>query len=384
LEVEKMPYLLSSENVLNYLVDNKITDSSFDSIREISPKSGKNFNLLVSFHNNASFLVKQERFNQEGETLGEFWNEWYLQKLLGTFPELAMLRSQVTETVHFDADRSIMVFEYLQDFLDLSDFYRDHESREERFPPAVAAQLADTLALIHRSTYRHQEYENYLTQLNHGTPMNHVPSILYELERIGVEVFGCVRLESLEFLRLFQRFDSLRTAIAELKQAWSPTCLTHQDIRLRNVLLHRDWETMTTESAIRLIDWEKIGWGDPAYDLGGLTANYLGIWLGSLVVHKGLDIATSLKLAGVPLAQLQPSLSTLVRTYLEQFPEILSDRPDFLRRVTQFAGVTLIDEIVIKLNHRAPFDNLDICALQVAKTLLCQPEQGIRTIFGGV
>lgn len=374
-----MTFLLSSENVLNYLEENRITCFNVPPFHKISTKSGKNFNLLVHFENENDFLVKQERFDQRGNTQGEFWNEWFLHQLFRQFPELEPLRSRVTEAIHFDADRSILVFEYLQDYSDLSDFY--DEPRVDRFPSSIAAVLGETLALIHRSTYCNQNYENYLTQLNNGTPMNQAPSILYGLERIGVEVFSRVRSESLEFFRLFQRFESLSAAIAELKLSWNPTCLVHRDLRLSNVLLHGDWETMTSP-AIRIIDWEKFGWGDPAFDVGSLIAHYLKIWLNRLVVHKGLEISISLKLAEVSIEQLQPSLFRLVQAYLAGFPEILEARSDFLHRVIQFAGVVLIEGIVIKLDYHDAFNNRDICTLQVAKTLLCQSETAMRSILG--
>jgi hypothetical protein len=113
-----------------------------------------------------------------------------------------------------------------------------------------------------------------------------------------------------------------------------------------------------------------------------LIGSYLQIWLNSLVVSKSIDIEESLRMAMTPLEQLQPSIAALVTAYIGNFPEILECRPDFLRRVMQFSGLALIIHIQAMLQHQKTFGNIGICTLQVAKSLLCRPEQSIATVFG--
>jgi thiamine kinase-like enzyme len=145
--------------------------------------------------------------------------------------------------------------------------------------------------------------------------------------------------------------------------------------------LHTDWQ-QTNESIIRLIDWERNSWGDPAFDLGTLLASYIQIWLGSLVISKSLSIEESLSLAMTPLEQIQPSMATLTKAYLETFPEILKHRPDFLLTVVQFAGFALIQQIQAMIQYQKSFGNTGIAMLQVAKSLLCLPERSLSTVFG--
>ena len=133
---------------------------------------------------------------------------------------------------------------------------------------------------------------------------------------------------------------------------------------------------------MRLIDWERCSWGDPAFDLGTLIASYLRLWLSSLVVSKTIDIEESLRMAMTPLELLQPSIAALTQAYLKQFPEILVRSPDFLSRVVQFAGLTLIQQIHATIQYQKTFGNSGICMLQVAKSLLCRPAQSMSTVFG--
>ena len=179
-------------------------------------------------------------------------------------------------------------------------------------------------------------------------------------------------------------------AIAELGESFCADCLTHNDLKLNNILVPDDWQQVKEGKdldidnivQLRLIDWERCGWGDPAFDLGSLISSYLVIWLNSLVVGKSIAIEEALRMAMTPLEELQPSMTALIRSYLAGFPEILKYHPDFLRRVLQFAGLSLIVKIQAILQHQKSFNNTGICMLQVAKTLLCHPEASISTIFG--
>ena len=170
-------------------------------------------------------------------------------------------------------------------------------------------------------------------------------------------------------------------AIAQLGKSVTPSCLTHKDLKLNNILLYKDWQN-NQNNIIRLIDWERSAWGDPAFDLGTLIGSYVQIWLGSLVISNSLSIEESLRLAITPLELLQPSIGALTLAYLNTFPEILAHRPDFLQRVVQFTGFTLIQQIQAMIQYEKSFGNMGIAMLQVAKTLLSRPVQSMPTIFG--
>jgi len=379
-----MTLLLNSQNVFKYLVGQSIYTQEEPDLSQIELKFAKNFNLLVGLQDGRKLLVKQERHNQEGKTAGEFLNEWRIQEFSQRFPELSYIRPLLPEVLHFNANDSVIVFNYLNDYCDLADFY----TKENVFPTAIATEIGATLATIHRATFNRQEYEGFFSQNFEDVSIDQTPKSISGLERISPEVFGLVPTDGLKFFALYQRYDSLGKGISELATAFKPCCLTHNDLKLNNILLHNDWEQAlskaepSSNSVIRLIDWERGNWGDPGFDLGMLIASYLQIWLSSLVVSKSIEIEESLRLAMTPLEQLQPSITALTRAYLGNFPEILEHRPDFLRRVVQFSGFALIQQIQAMLQYQKSFGNTGICMLQVAKSLLCRPEQSIPTVFG--
>ncbi|MBW4687445.1 MAG: aminoglycoside phosphotransferase family protein [Komarekiella atlantica HA4396-MV6] len=372
-----MTFSLNFHNVFDYLVEQGLCNQSEQSPSKIEPVAAKNFNLLLTFTDGRKLLVKQERHNQDGKTAGEFFREWRIQEFLQQFPNLGNYRSFLPEVLHFDRENSIIVFRYLDDYRDLMDFY----TKENSFTTEIATAIGNTLGTIHRDTFNRQKYQEFFSKNSDNLMADQVSHLVRRLERVEPEIFGLVPGDGLKFFALYQRYDSLGQAIAQLANAVTPSCLTHNDLKLNNILLYKDWQD-SSNNIVRLIDWERSTWGDPAFDLGTLIGSYVQIWLGSLVISNSLSIEESLRLAITPLELLQPSIGTLTQAYLNTFPEILEHRSDFLQRVVQFTGFALIQQIQAMIQYQKSFGNMGIAMLQVAKTLLSRPVQSMPTIFG--
>ncbi len=372
-----MMFLLSSQNVFHYLIKHNLLNPSTKQISKIEQITAKNFNLLVRFEDNTSLLVKQEIRDRDGKAEGDFLKEWQIQEMIRQFPKLRHLSKFLPELLWFDRQNFLLIFRYLDNYLDLYDFY----IKGNQFPLKIATQIGKTLATLHRDSYSCQDYQEFFVT-NDGNQKNHqVHRLIRSWERIEPEIFGEVPAEALKFFALYQKYDSLGNAIAQLGNSFKFSCLTHNDLKLNNILLNRDWE-LKDENILRLIDWERFCWGDPAFDLGTIISSYLQIWLSSLVISQSLTIEESLGSAMIPLKSLQPSIASLQKAYLQVFPMILKHRPDFLERTVQFAGFTLIQQIQAKIQFQKCFDNTGIVMLQVGKSLLCRPKHSIPTIFG--
>ncbi|XHR81065.1 MAG: phosphotransferase [Gloeotrichia echinulata GP01] len=372
-----MTFILTSHNVFDYLITKGLCNQSDQPPSKIEPLTAKNFNLLVNLSDSHKLLVKQERHNQQGKAAGEFLSEWRIQEFLQRFPEVDQYRLFLPEVLHFDAENSIIVFKYLNDYRDLMDFY----TKEKSFSTEIAQEIGTILGTIHRDSFNRQEYQEFFSENSENLRANQVSHLIRGLERVEPEIFGLVPDDGLKFFALYQRYDSLGEAIAELGNSLTLSCLTHNDLKLNNILLYKDWQD-SSNNIIRLIDWERSAWGDPAFDLGTLIASYVQIWLGSLVISNSLTIEESLRLAMIPLELLQPSIGTLTQAYLNTFPTIVEHRPDFLQRVVQFTGFAIIQQIQSMIQYEKSFGNMGIAMLQVAKALLCRPLQSMPTIFG--
>lgn len=376
-----MPFLLSSENTPHYLLDsNLIAKESLENLQVNAGGFGKNFNLLVTLSPEHQLLVKQERHLRNGKTANEFINERQFHQLLHNFVELNQLLSIVSEVLHFDEEHSILVYKYLHNYYDLSQFF----AQENIFPELISSAIGKAIADIHRRTFDCYDYRKFYQFPEKSSA--YVYNNILNIERLSPEILGSIPNDCLKFFVLYQRFESLRAAILELTQNWHFCCVTHNDLKLNNVLLHQDWQQFSEtekpqESLVRLIDWERSAWGDPAWDLGTLIASYLQLWLKSLIADPSVSIEESIKLSTTPLKVVQPSIVVLVKSYLQYFPEILQRYPYFLQRVIQVAGLALIESIRAQIEHQKYFGNNSIYMLQVAKGLLCRPEKSFTTIF---
>ncbi|AFZ01493.1 phosphotransferase [Calothrix sp. PCC 6303] len=392
-----MTFLLNSQNVSDYLIESRLCSQEEVEKIQIELKPAKNFNLLITLQNNRKLLVKQELLDRNGKSSGEFLGEQKIQKIFTTFPELNFIDAFLPKILHFDAENSIMVLKYLDDYQDLMEFY----TKEQIFSEDIASAIGYILATIHRCTFNKTEYKNFLSEKVDNSEDNYnnnlVSYIIRRLERIEPEIYSSIPADSLRFFTLYQKYDSLGKALTDLADSVVPCCLIHNDLKLNNILVKQlladpNWQQLVTHdnqdsknhqsNIIRLIDWERCAWGDPAFDLGMLIGSYIQLWLGSLVISKSLSLEESLTLAMIPIEKLQPSIAQLTLVYLQTFPDIVEHRTDFLLQVMRFIGFSLIQAIQAMIQYKKSFGNSGIAMLQVAKSLLCRPEESMPTIFG--
>lgn len=369
-----MNTILSIQNVGDYLVTQQLCKPEEVNLLQIKILSAKNFNLLVTFPDRHKLLVKQRRYNPDRKIETEFAQEAKIQAFLRQFPPIEQIAPFFPQLVHFDPANSVIIFNYLDDYQDLDDFY----SQTQEFEPKIALQVGQILGKIHSLTFQQNLYQKYFHPPDSSSnKRRHIDPEKFTI--ITPEIYGKVTLDEIKFLSLYQRYDSLSKAATELSNRLSYCCLAHNDCKLSNILIPHDWQT---NDNIIFIDWEKSFWGDPSLDLGMLIASYLQIWLDSLVVSSAIPIQESLRLATIPLELLQPSIASLILGYLQQFPLILQENPDFLSLVTQCAGFTLIYRVRIRIQYQKTLSNNGIAMLQVGKSLLCKPVDSIPTILG--
>jgi hypothetical protein len=111
-----------------------------------------------------------------------------------------------------------------------------------------------------------------------------------------------------------------------------------------------------------------------------MVASYLLLWLNSLVVQRTMSIEETLQLAVIPLDTIRPSISALISGYVRKFPEIIELDLDFATKTIQFAGVSLIIQVLANIQHQKVFTNSGIATLQVAKSLLCRPRESMSVV----
>lgn len=380
-----MGIILGSENVVDFLREQNLCPPDVKITEPIICKESKNFNLVVKLSNNQSFIVKQNRVDSQGKMSGSLVTEWLVQELINKFKDLTFLiQPLISEVLLFDWQNSAIVSVFYDQYIALDDFYEHRQS----YDPKIAQVVGTNLAKIHSATYLQQQQREFLAQYLRLEMATQPPSFVRRINTISPSIFAEICPDGLDFYRLYQRFASLNQAVIQLYEHIQPACLTHNDLTLDNFIvataLNLDTDQEIRPEQLKIIDWEFINWGDPAVDLGMVVSQYLAEWLNSLVADRNLDLNTTLSLATCPLEKITPSLEAFLQAYLAQFPEILEHRPDFVSRVVQLAGIGILKRMEFYVGRHYHFHNDALCKLQVAKTLLCEPEQGITTLFGSI
>jgi hypothetical protein len=377
-----MGIILGSENVVDFLKEHNLCLPNFQLTEPVICKESKNFNLVVKLGDNKSFIVKQNRVDSQGKMSGSLVTEWLVQELINKFSGLALIQPLISEVVLFDWENSAVVSVFYDQYTALDDFYESCKSYHFKLAQVVGINLAK----IHSATYQQQEHRDFLAQYLRLELATQPPGFIRRINSINPSIFATICPDGLDFYRLYQRFPSLNQAVIDLYNQIQPACLTHNDLTLDNFIvetaLDLDTNTEIKPEQVKIIDWEFINWGDPAVDLGMVVSQYLAEWLNTLVADRNLDLNTTLSLATCPLEKITPSLEAFLQGYLTQFPQILEDRPDFVSRVVQLAGIGILKRMEFYIGRHYHFHNDALCRLQVAKTLLCEPEQGIATLFG--
>ncbi|MCH9715101.1 MAG: phosphotransferase [Cyanobacteria bacterium] len=392
---------LGSHNVFAYLLQRTLCRPS-DAVACVEQLIGKNLNLLVQLSPAGSageiaarYVVKQGPVGRAGIPKDGFDEEWRFSQLLRSHQELETLQALTSEPISYDEENEIIVYRYLERYHDLGDFYSD----QQIYPAAVAGALGVALASLHQATFQRNDYLVELDPhaVSRESRQLHRPNYWHELTHLTPSIFQRVSVDGLKFYQLCQRTPDLCEAISQLEAISQRCCLIHGDLKFNNVLLHEDWHGWRRQlapgstsslllagdqSVVRLIDWEQWKWGDPAFDVGALVAEYLRAWLKSLLLDRDVDLAVAMKLAAVPLETVQPSIQALLQDYMSQFPGIVDVFPDFLDRVFRFAGLGLIRMIQDALHYHEPFETVERSMLQVAKSLLCHPDVARATILG--
>lgn len=365
---------LSTENAMDYLVQQNVCNGEDLEDGTVERIYAKNFNVLVDLTRcDRKFLIKQDRFSQ-GHSANEMEREWLFNESIKKHPELTFLHEIVPQVIHFDEVNSIVVHRYLGDYQDLMKFYE----KENKFPVEIATNIGRALGRLHKATFKDEACRNEISGDSSALD-NLVAKLVQGLEQVAPDIFGKLPSDGIKFFVLYQRYPILHRMMTDLASKYQSCCLTHNDLKLNNLLVNNSWED---KCLIRILDWERAAWGDPACDLGFMISSYLQVWLESMMLSNNLSIDESLELASVPLSVLHPSISSLTKAYLQEFPDIFHAYQDFLLNSIQFAGLSMIQQILSMIQYQKTFGNAGIAMLQVAKSLICTPEKSASTVFG--
>ena len=218
--------------------------------RDVSHSNGV---ALVESGHGRGFAVKDTRLVREAEQ-GSPEREVALYRAASRRAEL---RPLAPELLHYDPDEGVLILEALLTSRRLDMM----TGRRDVLDPEVAGWLGEALATWHREAAAVEELEAadpwmlHLDGSRRLSVLDRDPRLSEVTERILGDAACC-------------------GVVGSARRAWREETVIHGDIRFANVMV------CPSPPAVRFIDWETSGRGDPAWDLGAAIQEYLSVCIG--------------------------------------------------------------------------------------------------------
>ncbi len=155
-------------------------------------------------------------------------------------------------------------------------------------------------------------------------------------------------------------------------EGWRAETVIHGDIRPDNVLVRNGHAEGPWE--VRIIDWEMVQLGDPAWDLAGTLQAFVRAWVVSIPMTADLSIDERTALAKFPFENVQ----ALCRSFWQGYrAELAADRVEerhLLDRAVKLTAVRMIQSAYEMSHELMVPDPRSVIMLQLSWNVFVRPE----------
>ncbi len=358
--------LLTQETVIPYLLGRgRLTAEELicDGVK-VYDASRRNGNFRVERQPGDALLLKQAREPNALRTVG---CEAVVYRAFQALPASHPLRRYTVPFLEYDDDEGVLILRSIAEPRTLA--ARQNQGRILTRP---AMWMGRALGALHSLELD----SSAMSALSEGLSRR-LPHALF-LHRPDHALYCNASYGNLQAVRIMQSFPAFGALIDALTEEWRPSCLVHFDVKGDNILL----SAKRGERSGWLIDWELAALGDPAWDVGSMFADYLGVWLWSIPITGEHPPAHYLSLARFPLTRLQPALRAFWESY--RLARGLTGRAEtaFLLSATRYGAVRLIQRVHEQTREAIDLLANTICQLQLSWNILREPELACVHLLG--
>ena len=328
----------------------------------------RNFNLRLERRRGSSYLIKRpDPLARSQATLAA---EIRFYTLCDEEPRLAEVRRHMASLQTAFPEDGMLVIELLEGARPL----REELSATslEGMSATPAERLGTALGTLHK-TFRDPELlaDPRLDLLTTAPPWSlslHRPR-LAQLRRLSAALS--------KLLRIVQTTGDLFDHLDHARHAWTPSTVLHGDIRSSNVLVVHG-----PPSDVRLVDWELVQKGDPAWDVGGTLEDFILFWL------RGIELAPELKAeerVGTAAHPLE-TVRTIVTAFWDAYRRAAELDPATAERLLQrailFSAFRLLQSAWEHSSEAERLSSLVVLMVQVAANILADPAAARSGLYG--
>ena len=368
--------MLSIENALPYLIERGLVTAQtvLEGELIIANAARRNRNLRVTRKDGMSYLIKQPDDPAQGgaHTLSceAAFYSFCLQE-----PSASGLKALLPRMTYFDPERSLLALELFEDAQPLWRYYMKFEAL--KFPAYVASALGRAMGLLHKTLRLPGPAEDpRLSWMRRSIPW------VMQVHKPGPEVLASISPANYQTLRILQTQENLSSHLDGLGRLWQPQSVIHSDIKSDNVLVLPPPEGADPKAIeVRLVDWETVQLGDPAWDIAGALQDFILFWTSSMM-QAGPSVDEMVATARYPLIVLQSAIRSLWRAYRTTVDLPPDEAAALIGRAVRFSAARLIQSAYEMAVTAQALPTSSALLLQISANLLADPETGQVQLYG--
>jgi Ser/Thr protein kinase RdoA (MazF antagonist) len=276
--------------------------------------------------------------------------------------------------VFHDPDRSLFALQLLPAATPL--WERFWAAGPEAFPYATGREIGRVLGVVHR-TFRDPAVLT-APALAWLTPA--VPSVM-TAHKPGPEVLATISPANYQALRILQTQGQFGESLERLREAWLPETVIHGDVKSDNILVSPPAVPEAGRETIRLVDWELVQRGDPAWDVAGVFQDAVLFWIHSMPPGAA-DVSGMVASAGFRWGILQAYLRSFWQGYRQTSGLTADEENAALLRAVAFSGARLVQTAYEVGQASDTLPAPSVLLLQVSANLLADAESAQLQFYG--
>jgi aminoglycoside phosphotransferase (APT) family kinase protein len=360
--------LLTESNIVHYLLDCGLFDKASFLCGKFSCHPGnsrhKHYIVNKNFDNNRYFI--KQALGSTTEKILSLEREGLFYTMAALDSIFLPLQKYLPISLHHDKRNAILVLEYLKDYTSIYDKFLYQQSFDNN---AVATAIADALYLLHSIPSNSVERltdDNYITISKPGILT--LPKV--KLHKAKSDAENAV-------LQLIYDVPGFINLIADAAKLWQPTCIVHGDSKLNNFIKKTD-EHKTSNSFLKLIDWELFNTGDPLWDVATVFQSALTAW----VINEDSVYKINNGNKTFDYGNMQKFISTCFNIYATAHKWNEAETYTKLEKCTSFTALRLLHNCFETTPHAQTLRPYSARLLQLSYNILINPSKAAQQVLG--
>lgn len=306
------------------------------------------------------YLVKQVRDSDISYTTTLRQEAIFLQEILHQ-KSLSFLAEFTPKFYVYDEINHVLITEYYRNSKDVFSIHMQTLNFVPKFGKMQAEVLADLHTKSQKFVEKNKNSENFKKVVPWAFKFHYGPKEWFNL-RSGADNY---------LFQAVQNDEIFKSTIQKLHDEWRQKTLIHGDIKMNNFLVVKD----ENGEKMKLIDWEIVDFGDPAWDVAGVFQGYLARW-----AYHYFGSSNSKK--EFTSEMLETTMSLFWEEYKNRTSLFGENAEDFLSRTMQFSAVRLIQTCLEASHSDKNLAESNARILQMSQNILRQPIAASENLLG--